>query len=184
MAQPTVNGMTIDEFIAWADRDPDARYELVRGQPRAMTGGTNGHSQIIGNLYFELRHRLRPPRRVQLESGIVREDRNDRFHVADAVVTCSPQQPNQRFVENPVLVAEVLSDGTTQHDRGGKVPDYMQIPSVQEILLVDSRATRVQLWRRDGARWIVEDFMDTATLPLASVGVDIPLPALYEGVAF
>jgi Uma2 family endonuclease len=184
VAQPAFKGMTIDAFLDWADQDPDVTYELVHGQPRAMTGGTNAHRAIIGNLYYEIRQRLRRPCTVQTEAPIVREDRNDRFYVADTVVTCSPQQPGERFLDNPVIVVEVLSESTAQHDRGTKVPDYMQIPSVQEILLVDSRAPRAQLWRRDGARWIVEDFVDTTTLPLASVGIDLPLPVLYEGVAF
>ncbi|WP_448189104.1 Uma2 family endonuclease [Azospirillum sp. sgz301742] len=184
MAQPAFKGMTIDDFLDWADQDPDVKYELVHGQPRAMTGGTEAHSQVGTNLAFEIRSRLKRPCRVIGESSIAREDRDDRYYVADVAVTCSPPEPGRRFMQDPVLIAEVLSDSTALHDRGTKVPDYMQIASVQEILLVDSRAPRAQLWRRDGARWIVEDFTDTATLPLASVGIDLPLPALYEGVAF
>lgn len=64
------------------------------------------------------------------------------------------------------------------------MPDYICIPSVQEILLVDSGERRVQLWRRAGPRWVVEDFAgDTIILPLASIGAEIPLAALYEGTA-
>ena len=184
MAQPALKGMTIDEFLDWADGEPDVTYELVYGQPRAMTGGTEAHSQIASNTAFEIRSRMRRPCRVIGEASLIREDRNDRYYVADVSVTCAPPEPGRRFVPDPILIVEVLSDGTAEHDRGTKVPDYMRIPSVQEILLVDSRAARVQLWRRDGTRWIVEDFADTATVPLASVGVDLPIPALYEGVAF
>jgi len=184
VAQPALKGMTIDEFLDWADGEPDVKYELVHGQPRAMTGGTNAHRDIMSNLHFQVRQHLRRPCKIQVEAPIAREDRNDRYYVADAAISCAPQQPDGRFFENPAVIVEVLSESTTTHDRGTKVPDYMQIPSVQEILLVDSRAPRVQLWRRDGARWIVEDFADTATVPLASVGVDLPIPALYEGVAF
>ncbi|HEY0832588.1 MAG TPA: hypothetical protein VGE72_01660 [Azospirillum sp.] len=51
-------------------------------------------------------------------------------------------------------------------------------------MLVDSREARAQLWRRDGRRWIVEDFTGDASLPLHSIDAELPLPALYEGVAF
>jgi len=184
MALPAVKGMTIDEFLAWADRDPETKYELVYGQPRAMAPVSQRHSRLAGRLAVEIGRRLRPPCEVLVETAIEREDRNDRFYEADLAVTCAPHRPDQQSTPNPALIVEILSDSTAEHDRGTKVPDYMQIPSVQEILLVDSRAARVQLWRRDGRRWIVEDFTDTATLPLASVGIDLPLPALYEGVAF
>lgn len=184
MAQPAVKGMTIDEFLDWAGQDPDVRYELVHGQPQAMAPVSQTHSRLAGRLATAIGRRLRPPCEVLMDTAIEREDRNDRFYEADLAVTCAPHQSGQQSTPNPVLIVEILSGSTAEHDRGTKVPDYMQTPSVQEILLVDSRAARTQLWRRDGARWIVEDFVDTATLPLASVGIDLPLPALYEGVAF
>jgi Uma2 family endonuclease len=184
MGGPALKGMTIDEFIAWAEQDPEVTYELVHGLPRAMSGGSEAHSQVSGNLYFELRNRLRAPCRVLGEASVRREDREDRYYVADNVITCSPPEPGRRFIKSPVLIVEVLSDSTANHDRGTKVPDYMQIPSVQEILLVDSREPHAQLWRRDGRRWIVEDVTGDTTLPLQSIDADLPLAAVYEGVAF
>lgn len=184
MGAPAIQKMNIDEFLDWADRqEPDTRYELVGGQPRAMSPCSQAHSRLSGNIAFEIRRRLRPPCFVLTETAIERDDRDDRFYEADLAVTCSPHQPGQRSTPNPVLVVEILSESTASHDRGTKVPDYMQIPSVQEVLLVDSRAARAQLWRRDGRRWIVEDFADDATLPLASIGAELPLTALYDGIA-
>ncbi|HYD67057.1 Uma2 family endonuclease [Azospirillum sp.] len=184
MGEPALKSMTIDEFIVWAEKDPEVKYELVHGHPRAMSGGSEAHSQIGTNIAFEIRTRLRPPCRVLNEASITRDDRDDRYYVADVAVTCSPPEPGRRFIKSPVLIVEVLSDSTANHDRGTKVPDYMQIPSVQEILLVDSREARAQLWRRDGRRWIVEDFTGDASLPLMSIDAELPLSAIYEGVAF
>lgn len=184
MGAPAIQRMDIDEFLAWADRqEPDTRYELVGGQPRAMSPCSQAHSRLTAAIIIAIGMRLRPPCRVLTETAIERDDRADRFYEADIAVTCSPHQPGQRSTPNPVLVVEILSDSTASHDRGTKVPDYMQIPSVQEVLLVDSRAVRAQLWRRDGRRWIVEDFTEDATLPLASIGAELPLTALYDGIA-
>lgn len=184
MGAPAIQRMTIEDFLDWADgQDPDTRYELVGGQPRAMNACSQAHSQITANVIIAIGTRLRPPCRVLTETAIEREDRDDRFYEADIAVTCSPHQPGQRSTPNPVLVVEILSDSTASHDRGTKVPDYMQIPSVQEILLVDSRAVKAQLWRRDGRRWIVEDFTGDAALPLACIGAELPLAALYDGIA-
>jgi hypothetical protein len=68
---------------------------------------------------------------------------------------------------------------TQLHDRGRKLDDYRQLPSVQEILLVASEQRRVQHWRRDGARWI-EDLIGDADLRFAAVPDPIPLTAIYE----
>ena len=68
----------------------------------------------------------------------------------------------------PVLVVEVESPGTVRHDRGVKVGRYRELPSVREILLVASAERRVQLWRREGGRWSVEDVIGDAVLRLES----------------
>lgn len=183
MGMPAEKLLTIDQFLNWND-GTDRRYELVEGRVVAMAPCSQSHSQIATNLAFEIRRRLRPPCRVLGEAAVERLDRNDRFYEADVAVTCTPHRPDQRSTPEPVLIAEILSESTAQHDRGTKVPDYQEIPSVQEILLVDSRRRRVQLWRRDGTRWWVEDFSsDDAILPLTSIGAEIPLGALYEGLS-
>jgi Uma2 family endonuclease len=86
-------------------------------------------------------------------------------------------------VPEPVLIVEVLSPSTAQHDRGTKLFDYREIVSVQEIVLVASETRRVELWRREGARWIVETLIGEAELRLAVVDEPIPLSAIYDDVA-
>lgn len=176
--------MTIDEFIAWAEQDPEVKYELVHGHPRAMAPVSQPHSRIAGKLAVEIGRRLRAPCAVLLETAVERDDRDDRFYEADLAVTCAAATQGERSTPKPVLIVEILSASTANHDRGTKVPDYMHIPSVQEILLVDSREPHAQLWRRDGRRWIVEDFTGDASLPLQSIDAELPLSAIYEGVAF
>ena len=58
-------------------------------------------------------------------------------------------------MEEPFLIVEVLSDSTVDRDLGVKVRRYIELPSVREIWLVDSRERWVQVWRRDASVWIV-----------------------------
>ncbi len=53
---------------------------------------------------------------------------------------------------------------------------------MQEIVLVASQERRIQLWRRERARWSVEDVIGDATLRLESCGLAIPLADLYAGL--
>ena len=98
--------------------------------------------------------------------GVRLEDRDDSFYRFDLAVMCAPADAGCRYVVDPILIVEVLS--TQLHDRGRKLDDYRQLPSVKEILLVGSEQRRVQHSRSDGARWIVEDLAD-ADLRLAAV---------------
>jgi len=58
-------------------------------------------------------------------------------------------------IPDPVVVIEVLSSSTVEHDRGRKAYDYRRIPWVQEIALVASEQRHVEIWRRWGAKWKV-----------------------------
>lgn len=53
---------------------------------------------------------------------------------------------------DPVVIAEVLSPTTEDHDRGRKANDYRRIASVRTIMLVASERRHVEVWRRRGEK--------------------------------
>ena len=182
MASPAPRRMTVAEFLGWDD-GTDTRYELVHGQPVAMAPPVEDHGTIVMNLGRRIGDRLVPPCRVLDQAGIALPGRDDAWYQADLAVTRAPPERGRRHVAEPVLIVEVLSPSTTQRDRGTKLPDYRDLPSVREILLVSSTERRVELWRRDGPRWIVESLVGEAELRLEAIDAAIPLAAVYENVA-
>jgi Uma2 family endonuclease len=169
--------MTVDEFLAWDD-GTDARYELVGGEIVAMAPATDRNGTIVINIGGALNAVLKPPCRVVGEAGIRRSDRNDRYYVADLAVTCAAPSAGQA-VEEPVLIVEVLSPTTEAHDRGRKIPDYRQIPTVAEVLLVSSTRVEIELWRHTGASWVVNTASEGA-IELQSVQASIDFPTMYR----
>ncbi len=178
MAHAAEKRMTVAEFLDWDD-GTDIRYELIDGRPLAMAPVAASHSIIVVNLGFELKSRLRAPCYAGSDAGVVRPDRDDTFYEADIVVSCTPIEAGTRVIPNPLVVIEVLSPSTLEHDRGRKAYDYRRIESVQEIVLLSSEQRHVVIWRRRGAKWEVEDLIGDVALELEAVGVSIPLAALY-----
>ncbi len=178
MAETAEKLMTVAEFLIWED-GTDTRYELMDGRPVAMAPVTAGHSIIAVNLGHALRSRLKAPCYAGGEAGVARPDRDDMFYEADLVVSCTPVTPGTAVIPDPVVVIEVLSPSTVEHDRGRKAYDYRRIPSVQEIALVASEQRHVEIWRRRGAKWEVEDLIGDAALELEAVGVAVPFAAIY-----
>jgi Uma2 family endonuclease len=174
--------MTLAEFLIWDD-GTDARYELVDGRIVSMAPPNDAHGTIVASIGFEIRNQLRPPRRVATGAGILRPNRDDSYYVADLGVTCGPAADTRQYLPEPVLIVEVLSPSTEDHDRGRKVTDYREIPSLQEILVVSSQQRRVELWRREGDHWRVEDLIGEASVRLESSNASIPLAAIYANVA-
>lgn len=175
MAERALSSMTVDEFLAWED-GTDTRYELADGVVRAMAPPDAAHRIIVANITAIIHGALRSrrPCRPENEAGLRIDART--MWQADVAVTCHPPS---REIEAPLLVVEVLSPSTRTHDLGRKLPDYRTLGSVQEIWLVDSERRWLQLWRRDGARWIVQDFVGASAFGSDVLAADILLDDVY-----
>jgi Uma2 family endonuclease len=175
--------MSIAEFLDWDD-GTDTRYELVHGVPMAMAPTLLDHAAIVASLVREFGNRLRSPCRLLAEVGVGIPHRDDSFYVADLAVVCSGWGRGDRYLTEPVVLVEVLSPTTEGHDRGTKVPAYRTVSSVHEIVLVSTAAVAAEVWRRTDEGWFIEDVVGPrATLRLPSVGVEVPLASVYEGIA-
>ncbi|HEY0837314.1 MAG TPA: Uma2 family endonuclease [Azospirillum sp.] len=181
MSDPARHRMTVEEFLVWDD-GTDTRYELIRGEPVAMAPPGGPHSALAGALTVRIGVRLRPPCRIYSEAGIRFADRNDLYFQADIAVSCRPLAEGKGGVPDPTLIVEVLSPSTTRHDAREKLPLYRQIPSVQEILLIDSTRRRAEMWHREGDAWRVQDIIGDGALRFHSLDVEIAMADLYEGV--
>ena len=177
--------MTVEQFLDW-DSGDDRRYELVNGIPVAMASPSWAHQIIAANFTRRFSEALdeRPPCHALVEAPIGLADRDDICHVADIAVVCKPHERGQKSPPEPVLVVEILSPSTENHDRRVKVPDYRAIPTVQEIVLVDQNHYYCEVHRRqEDGRWLTDlvRFPD-ARLRLESIGLDQPLAAFYANV--
>ena len=182
MAEPAEKRMSLAAFLEWDD-GTDARYELLDRRIVAMAPPIEAHGTIVANLAAALRPKLKPPCRVVVEAGIMPADRADTWYQADLVVTCAPPERGARAIALPKLIVEVLSPSTAAHDRGVKLADYGRIASVEQILLVASEDRHIEVWRRTGDGWNVQDLIGDAAIPLAIDEKPLPLAAVCDGVA-
>jgi Uma2 family endonuclease len=184
MSEAAFKRMTIPEFLRWED-GTDTRYELLGGSPVAMAPPAVAHGILAVRLgaRIDAAARSRSPCFGQSEAGIAKPDQNDTLYIADLAVTCTPPERGQQLVQHPLLIVEMLSPGTALYDRQTKVSDYRRIPSVNEILLIDSASLFAEVLRREGSRWITEIVRGPqATLSLASIGMTATMSDLYEGI--
>jgi Uma2 family endonuclease len=185
MAGRAPRRMTLAEFLDWDD-GTDTRYELIEGEVVAMAPPMPAHAIIVPNLARSIGDQLQSPCVLLMGAGtgVVRRGPADSYFEPDLLVTCTPIPAGTRYIDRPRLVVEVLSPGTRRYDRDTKLDGYRAIPTVAEIIFVWSDERRVQLWRRDGERWIVEDAIGDAALRLDSVDATVPLAAIYDNVPF
>ena len=191
MARPApIATMTYVEYLAFEEASLD-RHEYLRGEVYAMSGGTPEHAALEAAFARHLANALeasKKPCRVYSANLRVRVEATDFTCYPDASVVCgkletSPVDRNAAL--NPVLVVEVLSDGTEAYDRGVKASHYRHIPSVREYVLVSQHSPLVEVWRKnDQARWEVAAVAGKGEhAELTSLGVTIDVDAVYRDPA-
>ncbi|WP_224003810.1 Uma2 family endonuclease [Aureimonas sp. SA4125] len=181
----TVQRMTADEFLVW-QLDQDCNYELVDGvpvlTPKAMTGASRRHDTITVNILTSLRNQLRgSPCRPHTDDIAIRNP-NGNVRRPDILVDCRSEPDRSMEVSEPRVLVEVLSPSTMRFDRFQKVEEYKAHSAVAVVLLVDSEAPRVIVWRR-GVRnvWaslVVEELGASISLP--EIGATLTLADIYD----
>jgi len=155
------------------------RYELVRGVIVAHAAPAPDHGAILGNLAGELHGRLHshPDCRLEIGSGAVPQyEQRDTARIPDATIRCG-QLPRALF--------EVISPSELQHKRQWdlKRSDLQAVEGVQEIVEIFQDEMLAHVYRRQDAGWVFESIAGPDGLVmLPSVGLTVPLAALYERV--
>lgn len=174
--------MDVADFMIW-NADTGHRHELVEGEVLPIHPVTEIHGLLVSRLTVRVGMRARDPCQVLAETGLAIPGRKT-FYLADVVVTCTPPVPNEGLVRDPLLVIEVMTAATRPFDRGVKVPDYTTVPSIKEIVLVDSARPEAQVWRRLAQGWLVETIPGDATVRLDTTDDLLPLATIYSGLTF
>jgi Uma2 family endonuclease len=181
MAQVKEKLWTLEEFLAFDD-GTDTSYQLFEGRIVAMNPPLRGHGSLVVRLGTIISSQLKPPCEAIAEAGIIPVNRRNSWYQADLIVTCTPGDPRDTFIAEPVLVAEVLSPTTSATDFSHKLPDYQQIASMRDVLLVSSMERLVRHWRREPDGWAEDAHRGSATLHLGGLPVAIALPDLYDRI--
>ena len=171
---------TLEKFLAFGD-GTEISYQLFEGRIVAMNPPLRGHGTLVGRLIRIIGNQLKPPCEVIAEAGIIPVNRRHSWYKADLIVTCTPGNFKDQFVAEPVLVVEVLSPTTSATDFRRKLPDYQQIPSMRDVLLVSSTERLVRHWRREPKGWTEHGHRQTATVRLSGLPVGIGMRDLYDG---
>lgn len=168
----------------------DLRHEYLNGDIVPMTGGTPEHNQILLNLAGAMNSRLaEQPYRIFAADQRLWVPQAKIYTYPDIMVVqgaLAYQTGRRDMITNPMMIVEVLSDSTSNYDRGGKFAAYRSIPSFVEYALVDQYSPHIEHHVKTGPKqWLLQEYdgLDT-TLSLANLEFTILLRDLYNKVQF
>jgi Uma2 family endonuclease len=115
----------------------------------------------------------------------VRLPTHTRFYYPDGMVVCNPNPAEDTFQDQPVVIAEVISEATRRTDEGEKREAYLTIPTLMAYMLIETDQPRVVLYIRTETGFVanVYEGLD-AILPLDAINAELRLAELYERVTF
>jgi Uma2 family endonuclease len=169
------------------ERRSETRSEYLDGEIFAMTGASERHNLLAGNLYTAFRAQLRPRGcRVYVSDMRVKVSATGLYTYPDVTVVCGTPQFESTEVDtllNPQVIVEVLSRSTEDYDRGTKFLHYRTLPSLTEYLLVAQDRVHVEHHLRQSEGWLLTetDRLENV-VELPSVGARLDVAEIYDGV--
>lgn len=173
-----------EEYLRIDREAVDIKYEYVDGRIYGMSGGSTSHSLLSINMLAMLKSYLRgKPCKAYNSDMRVHPSRLQYFY-PDVTVSCD-QKEIQEVTNDlyfPRLIIEVLSPSTEMRDRTEKFAQFQQCPTVEEYVLISQKRQTVEVYTRNGKKWIYELFGPGEEVEFASIDFRFPIEALYEDV--
>jgi Uma2 family endonuclease len=156
-------------YFEW-EAGRDDKHEYLAGEVFAMVGARQEHVVVAGALFARLREHLRGTRcRAYVSDMKLEVAAADAVFYPDVMVSCDEDDRRASLaLHAPCLVVEVLSESTAAGDRGPKFAAYRLIPTLQDYLLVDIDARRLELYTRHSEGWLLRE--STPAQPWAELG--------------
>ncbi len=176
--------LSVDEYLEFEEQS-DHRHEYIDGAVYAMSGASEHHELVAGNLFAAIHGSLRGgPCRAYISNFKLRlqVDQRNLFYYPDIMVACGREGIASHYLHYPKLIVEVLSPTTQSIDRREKFLSYTQIATVEEYALASQDTAHITIHRR-AEKWAPR--MHTGPDSLAtfqSIGLTLPLRQIYEGV--
>lgn len=186
MSAATLPRLTADEYLA-TERAASFKSEFIDGEVIPMSGASEAHNLISGNLLVALAQRLKPRKfRVYPSDMKVRSPQGSYTYPDVCIAGADAQFEDGRrdILLNPILIVEVLSPSTEANDRGRKFERYRTIDSLQTYVLISQDHSAVEVYSRDpSGRWSMAAFHEGAVL-IPHPDCEISISEIYDQVDF
>lgn len=171
--------LTEDEYLA-SEAAAEVKREYIDGQVHAMAGAGYNHNCIAANILGEFRSHLKGTPCATFMADIKLRIGKD-YVYPDVLVDCSKMSGNDLFSTAPVIIVEVLSRSTRKTDTTTKLIRYINLPSLQEYVLIEPDIVSVQVLRRAN-HWLSEYYFLGDDVTFTSIGLTLKVEDIYDRV--
>jgi Uma2 family endonuclease len=181
--------LSFAEYIE-QERNNDVKHDFYFGELIEVAGATYEHNVISANMIGAFV--------VALEETDCRVLGSDqKIYVSpsvgyypDIVVTCgAPLITLQEALQNPLLIAEILSPSTAANDRGEKFRQYRTLSSLKHYLLLEQDRPIIEHYEHDDSgTWVLRgdynSLEQNLNLTIDGQTIVLPLSKIYRNITF
>lgn len=175
--------MSEKDYLA-TEPGSDVRREYIDGQVYAMAGSSINHNILSLNIASEFRNHLKGKPCTAFMSDIkvpLKVSVGHDYVYPDVVVDCTKVQGQRYFSNAPTLIVEVLSQSTRKSDLTTKLLRYVNLPSLQEYVVIEQDFVQVQVLRKSND-WKSEYYYLGDLAVFESIALTLAVEAIYEQV--
>lgn len=158
----------------------EVKHELIDGHVYIMADASANHNRISGNVLSGFGNHLENTPCEPFGSDMkVRIDSN--FFYPDVIVDCNFDNSEPYFTQTPIIIVEVLSRSTRRTDETIKLMSYINIPSLQEYVLIQQDFVDIQVIRRSEV-WLPKHYFLGDEITFESIGLTVLVEDIYHRV--
>lgn len=171
--------LTEEEYLQ-SELTSEVKREYIDGHAYAMAGAGYNHNCISANILRKFGNHLEgTPCATFMADMKVRLGKN--YVYPDVLVDCSPMAGDDYFSTTPLIIVEVLSRATRKTDTTVKLLRYINLPSLQEYVLIEQDIVSVQVLRKNN-HWMSEYYFLGDLVTFESIGLTISVEEIYDRV--
>jgi Uma2 family endonuclease len=171
---------SIEEYFAFEEQS-EVRHEYYYENLIEMSGTTKQHNHLTFNLAFLLKQLLKPTNFDIFIENIKAYIQTENIFFYPDVMVCHPED-HQFYSTKPVLIAEVLSEGTRKFDMIDKFIQYQKMETLQYYFLVEPEKKLVIVYSKtEDNDWQSDTYTsinDIINLP--KLEISIALKDIYQ----
>lgn len=137
---------SVEEYLK-DELSSEVKHELINGHIYAMAGASVNNERIAMNLSTNFGVHLKDSPCEPFGSDMKVKVASNFFY-PDVMVDCDFDESKPYFTDSPVIIVEVLSKSTYQKDRTTKRFSYLNIPGLQEYVLIEQDFVDIEVIRR------------------------------------
>ncbi|MEO5890631.1 MAG: Uma2 family endonuclease [Ferruginibacter sp.] len=189
MATPVLNYISEHDCLE-AERKVFEKHEYYKGEIFAMSGASFAHNKIFSNLFGKFSFKLRGKDCNPYGSDVRNHIPINTLHTYPdiSIIYGEEETTDDQFdtATSPSVIIEILSKSTRDYDKGSKFTLYRAIETLKEYILVDATSILVEKFIRNADNsWQLTEYRSlTDVFSVSTVGVDITLSDIYQGVKF